>query len=114
MQTYSFFGEQSEAGKRVLAALVDKFDNIGGAEDVSRRSAPPTPYDARCTSSRRPSTRRGARTATRSATALESLGSHEGLIKTYDAPFSADNHDALNENDYIMVRFVGNQISPIE
>ncbi len=28
--------------------------------------------------------------------------------------FSPDNHDALNENDYIMVRFVGNTITPVE
>jgi branched-chain amino acid transport system substrate-binding protein len=46
--------------------------------------------------------------------ALESLGRHEGLIKTYDKPFSPDNHDALNENDYIMVRFVDKTITPVE
>ena len=46
--------------------------------------------------------------------ALESLGRHEGLIKTYDQPFSPDNHDALNENDYIMVRFVDKTITPVE
>ena len=39
--------------------------------------------------------------------------SHEGLIKTYHKPFSPDNHDALNENDYVMVHYVGEQIEPL-
>ncbi len=44
----------------------------------------------------------------------ENLDSHKGLIKTYGRAFTPDNHDALNENDYIMVRFVGNTITPME
>ena len=113
VQTYSFFGEQSEAGKRVLAALVDKFDNIGGAEDVFSPVGTANAYDAMHLLAKAID-QAGSTDGDAIRTALESLGSHEGLIKTYDAPFSADNHDALNENDYIMVRFVGNQISPIE
>jgi branched-chain amino acid transport system substrate-binding protein len=38
---------------------------------------------------------------------------YEGLIKTYHQPFSPENHDALNENDYIMVHYVGDQIEPL-
>ncbi len=45
--------------------------------------------------------------------ALENLDHYQGLIKTYDHPFSTSNHDALNENDYIMVHFVGDQIQPV-
>ena len=113
VQTYSFFGEQGEAGKRVLAALVDKFDNINGAEDVFSPVGTANAYDAMHLLAKAID-QAGSTDGDAIRTALESLGSHEGLIKTYDAPFSADNHDALNENDYIMVRFVGNQISPIE
>jgi branched-chain amino acid transport system substrate-binding protein len=47
-------------------------------------------------------------------TALESLDSHEGLIKTYDKPFDAANHDALGPDDYIMVRYEGEEIVPVE
>jgi branched-chain amino acid transport system substrate-binding protein len=46
--------------------------------------------------------------------ALENLGTHEGLIKTYERPFTPDNHDALGPNDYIMVRYENNQIVPVE
>ncbi len=45
--------------------------------------------------------------------ALENLGRYDGLIKTYDHPFTAENHDALGENDYIIVHYVGNQIEPV-
>jgi branched-chain amino acid transport system substrate-binding protein len=44
--------------------------------------------------------------------ALENLGTYEGLIKTYKQPFTADNHDALTPDDYVMVHFVGNEIHP--
>jgi len=38
---------------------------------------------------------------------------HEGLIKTYDKPFSPQNHDAVNENDYVWTQFIDNQILPV-
>ena len=38
---------------------------------------------------------------------------YQGLIKTYTKPFSDENHDALNENDYVMVRYNGEQIEPV-
>ena len=40
--------------------------------------------------------------------------SAEGLIKTYVKPFTPENHDALNENDYVWTRFIGNEILPVE
>ncbi len=46
--------------------------------------------------------------------AFLNLPQYEGLIKTYDNPFTADNHDALTEDDYIMVRWLGNRIVPVE
>ena len=38
---------------------------------------------------------------------------YQGLIKNYSKPFTDENHDALNENDYVMVRYNGDQIEPI-
>ena len=46
--------------------------------------------------------------------ALLSIGSYNGLIKNYKNPFSDDNHDALNHNDYVMVRYYGNKIKPVK
>jgi branched-chain amino acid transport system substrate-binding protein len=46
--------------------------------------------------------------------ALEDLKTpFAGLIKTYDKPFSATNHDAVGPADYIMVRYDGDKIVPI-
>jgi branched-chain amino acid transport system substrate-binding protein len=43
------------------------------------------------------------------------VGRYEGLIKTYDPAFTADNHDALNENDYVMVRYTDKgEIVPVK
>jgi len=41
------------------------------------------------------------------------IDSYQGLIKNYTKPFTDANHDALNENDYVMVRYNGDQIEPI-
>jgi branched-chain amino acid transport system substrate-binding protein len=47
--------------------------------------------------------------------ALEDLkGTYAGLIKSYSKPFSADNHDALGPDDYIMVRYEGEKIVPVD
>jgi branched-chain amino acid transport system substrate-binding protein len=41
------------------------------------------------------------------------IGKYQGLIKTYDKPFTPQNHDALGENDYVWAQFVDNQILPV-
>jgi branched-chain amino acid transport system substrate-binding protein len=41
------------------------------------------------------------------------IDSYQGLIKNYTKPFTDENHDALNENDYVMVRYNGDQIEPV-
>jgi branched-chain amino acid transport system substrate-binding protein len=45
---------------------------------------------------------------------LETIDRYEGLIKTYQRPFSPENHDALGEDDYIMVHYVGDRIEPVK
>lgn len=47
--------------------------------------------------------------------ALEDLKTeYAGLIKTYRRPFTADQHDALTEKDYIMVVWRGGKIVPVQ
>lgn len=36
---------------------------------------------------------------------LEKIAYYEGAMKTYEYPFSAENHEALNANDYLLLRF---------
>ncbi len=113
IQTYSFFGEQSAIGKRVLSALIAKFDSINGPEDIFSPVGTANAYDAMHLMAKAID-KAGSTDGDAIREALENLGKHEGLIKTYDPPFTADNHDGLNENDYIMVRFVDKTITPVE
>lgn len=113
IQTYSFFGEQSAIGKRVLDALIAKYDSINGPEDIFSPVGTANAYDAMHLMAKAID-KAGSTDGDAIREALENLGKHEGLIKTYDPPFTPDNHDGLNENDYIMVRFVDNTITPVE
>jgi branched-chain amino acid transport system substrate-binding protein len=112
VQTYSFFGRQSPVGEKVLNALRAKYPDIKGPGDVTPAVGVANAYDAMMLT----------------ALAIEKAGStrgsairdgyykidrHEGLIKTYVKPFTPENHDALNEKDYIWTQFIDNQIVPV-
>ena len=77
----------------------------GGHGQRLRRDAPGRAW---------PSTRPDPPTGPRSATALENLkGEYKGLIKTYKRPFTAEQHDALTDEDYVMVVWKGGKIVPV-
>jgi branched-chain amino acid transport system substrate-binding protein len=112
VQTYSFFGKQSPVGDKVLKALMAKYPDIKGPGDVTPAVGVANAYDAMMLT----------------AIAIEKAGStqgkairdgyykidrYEGLIKTYTKPFSPEQHDALNEHDYVWAQFIDNQIVPV-
>src|ERR1700761_9495864 len=112
VQTYSFFGNLNDVGKKVLAEAMKKYPDIKGPGDVTPPVGVANAYDAmqltalalaKAGSSEGPKLREG----------FLAIDSYQGLIKNYSKPFSDDNHDALNENDYVMVRYNGDQIEPI-
>ena len=112
IQTYSFFDTQSEVGNKVLKELNNKYQ----LKDPSEILAPvgtANAYDALMLSAKAIDTA-GSTEGTEIREALLNLPQHKGLIKTYDKPFTDDNHDALGEDDYIMVRWEGNKIVPVE
>lgn len=45
--------------------------------------------------------------------AMYEISGVEGIIKTYDTPFTPDNQDALGPQDYIFANFVEGQIVPL-
>jgi len=113
IQTYSFFGNQGPVGERVLAALMKKHPQVKGPEDIFAPVGTANAYDAMhlvaMAIEQAKSTDGDA-----IRTALEDLkGSYEGLIKTYNKPFSAENHDALTPNDYVMVHYEGDSVVPV-
>ena len=113
VQTYSFFGKQTPVGDRVLEALKKKYSDIKGPGDVTPAVGVANAYDAmhlvalaidKAGSTKGDAIREG----------FYKIGKYEGLIKTYDKPFTPENHDALNENDYVWTRFIGNEILPVD
>jgi branched-chain amino acid transport system substrate-binding protein len=114
VQTYSFFGKQSPVGERVLAALKKKYPQVKGPQEIFAPVGTANAYDAMhllgLAIEQAKSTDADA-----VRTALEDLKTpYEGLIKTYSHPFTVDNHDALGPDDYVMVRYDGDKIVPVE
>jgi branched-chain amino acid transport system substrate-binding protein len=112
IQTYSFFGPQNERGQALLKALGAKF-NVKGPEEVTAPVGTANAYDAmhlvalaieQAKSTDGPKVR----------DALENLKTeYRGLIKTYRRPFTAEQHDALTDEDYVMVMWKGGKIIPV-
>lgn len=111
VQTYSFFGPQGAVGQRVLAALQAKYPDVKGPGDVIPPVAVANAYDAMHLVALALE-KAGSTEGEKIRQGLYAIDTHQGLIKTYTRPFSPDQHDALDENDYIMVRYVGEQIEP--
>jgi branched-chain amino acid transport system substrate-binding protein len=112
VQTYSFFGKQSAVGEKVLKALMAKYPDIKGPGDVTPAVGVANAYDAmmltaaaigNAGSTEGPKVRQG----------FYKIARYEGLIKTYQRPFTPENHDAVNENDYVWTQFIDNQIVPV-
>ncbi|MBM4440130.1 MAG: ABC transporter substrate-binding protein [Candidatus Rokubacteria bacterium] len=111
VQTYSFFGKQSETGERVIAALKSKH-GIKGPEDILAPVGTANAYDAMHLVALAIE-KAGAADGAKVRDALENLGEYKGLIKTYKRPFTPEQHDALTENDYILVTWKGGKIIPV-
>ena len=111
VQTYSFFGKQSEVGERVIAALKTKY-GIKGPEDILAPVGTANAYDAMQLVALAIE-KAGAAEGAKLRDALENLGDYRGLIKTYKRPFTAEEHDALTESDYILVTWKGGKIVPV-
>jgi len=112
LQTYTFFGKQNERGQLVLKVLREKH-GIKEPGDVIAPVGTANAYDGlhlvalaieQASSTDGPKVR----------DALESLKSeYKGLIKSYKRPFTAEQHDALTDEDYVMVVWKGGKIVPV-
>jgi branched-chain amino acid transport system substrate-binding protein len=112
LQTYSFFGKQNERGAAVLKALKDKH-GVKGAEDVIAPVGTANAYDGLHLVALAIE-QAGAAEGAKIRDALETLkAEYRGLIKTYRRPFTAEQHDALTDEDYIMVVWKGGKIVPV-
>jgi branched-chain amino acid transport system substrate-binding protein len=112
VQTYSFFGKRTPVGDRVLKALMAKYSDIKGPGDVTPAVGVANAYDAMMLTAMAIQAA-GSTDGPKVREGYYRVGRYEGLIKTYDKPFTPDNHDAVNENDYVWTQFIDNQIVPV-
>ena len=112
VQTYSFFGKQSPVGEKVLAALKAKYPAIKGPGDIFAPVGTANAYDAMHLVALAIE-QAGSTDGDAIRQALEDLKApYQGLIKTYNKPFSTANHDALGPDDYVMVHYEGENVVP--
>jgi branched-chain amino acid transport system substrate-binding protein len=112
VQTYTFFGKLNPTGERVLATLKANYPSIKGPEDISAPVGISNAYDAMHLIALAIE-QAGSADGDKVRQALEDLKTpFSGLMRTYEKPFSPNNHDALGPKDYIMVRYDGDKIVP--
>jgi branched-chain amino acid transport system substrate-binding protein len=112
IQTFSFSGNTSPKAAGVLDALKKKYPEIKSAADVTPAVGIANAYDAMhltamaiasAGSTEGPAIREG----------FYKIGKYDGLIKSYDKPFTPENQDALSPSDYIFTYFKGDEILPL-
>ena len=112
MQTYSFFGKQNPVGVKVLAELKKRYPEIKGPEDILAPVGVANSYDAMMLTAL-------ALNAAKSTDGDElregfyKIPNYTGLIKTYKKPFKIGDNDALEDADYIWVRYDGKNALPV-
>jgi branched-chain amino acid transport system substrate-binding protein len=112
VQTYSFFGKLNEPGKRIMAEMTAKY-GVKGPADVLAPVGTANAYDAMHLLARAIEKAKSTDgEAIRKA--MYEIDQYDGLIKTYKRPFGPDDHEGLSPDDYIMVRFDGSRIVPVQ
>jgi branched-chain amino acid transport system substrate-binding protein len=112
IQTFSFSGNPSPKAAAVFAALKKKYPEIKSLADVTPAVGIANAYDAmhltalaiaKAGSTEGPKIRDG----------FYAIDKYDGLIKTYQKPFSPTNQDALSASDYLFTYFKGDEILPL-
>jgi branched-chain amino acid transport system substrate-binding protein len=112
VQTYSFFGNLNDTGKRVYTAMQAKY-GVKTPADVLAPVGTANAYDALNLVAR---AMEKARSTDGEALrkAMYEIDEYAGLIKTYRKPFGPNDHEGLGPDDYIMVKFEGGKIVPVK
>jgi branched-chain amino acid transport system substrate-binding protein len=112
IQTFSFSGNDRPKSKAVFAALQKKYPDIKSLADVTPAVGIANSYDAMHLMALAIK-KAGSTEGPKIRDALYGIENYDGLIKTYNKPFSPTNHDALSSEDYIFTYFKGDEILPL-
>ncbi|OZI27669.1 ethanolamine utilization protein EutN [Bordetella genomosp. 7] len=112
VQTYSFFGEQSPVGRKVIDALKAKYSNVKGPEDITPAVGVANAYDAMHLTALAIQNA-GSTDGDAIRQGFYKIDNYDGLIKQYKKPFAADSHDAITAQDYVWAQFIDDRILPV-
>lgn len=112
VQTYSFFGPQSVVGEKVVKALMAKYPEIKGPQDISPAVGVANAYDGMLLVAQA-ITKAGSTNGDAIRRAFYEIDDVTGLIKKYSKPFKPGVHDALTKDDYVWAQFIDNRIMPV-
>ena len=113
MQTFTFVNNTKPKAVALYKRLTDKYKDVKDPMEVPFPSFLGNSYDAThmiALAIRKAQSTEG----TKMHAALENLGTYDGLVKSYSNPFSADRHEALGPNDYMMTVWKGTRLELIE
>ena len=112
IQTFSFAGDMSPKAKAVFEALKKKYPEIKTLADVTPAVGIANAYDAMHLTAMAVA-KAGSTDGTQIRDAFLTIDHYDGLIKSYDKPFTEANHDALSSGDYLFTHFVEGEIVPL-
>ncbi len=112
IQTFSFAGDMSPKAKAVFEALKKKYPEIKTLADVTPAVGIANAYDAMHLTAMAVA-KAGSTDGTQIRDAFLAIDHYDGLIKSYDKPFTEANHDALSSGDYLFTHFVEGEIVPL-
>ena len=112
VQTYSFFGKQSPVGEKVISELKKRYPEIKTPSDIVAPVGTANAYDAMMLTALAIN-KAGSTDGDKIRAAFYEIPEYKGLIKDYKKPFSAGDQDALEDSDYIWVRFEGKNAIPV-
>jgi branched-chain amino acid transport system substrate-binding protein len=113
IQTFTFVEDQQGKGADVMAKLKERYPEIQSLADVTPAVGIANAYDAmhltalaieNAGNTDGPAIRQG----------YYDIDRYDGLIKSYQTPFSADQHDAVGPDDYVFTHFVDGRIVPLD
>src|SRR5262249_57712406 len=112
MQTFTFVENKRPQAEALFKRLSEKYTDVKDQMGVTFPSFLGNSYDAThmiALAIKKAQSTEGPKLQS----ALENLGSYEGLVKTYSDPFSSSNHEALGPNDYLMTAWKGTRLNLI-
>jgi branched-chain amino acid transport system substrate-binding protein len=112
IQTFSFSGKMSPKAESVLAALKAKYPEIKTLADVTPAVGIANAYDAMHLTALAIANA-GSTEGSKIREGFYAIGKYDGLIKSYNKPFTTANQDALTSDDYLFTYFKEGQILPL-